>query len=246
MAAAKKARRVLIVEDEAAVRRLIRSALELNGGFECLEAADMRAALDVLKTSEPDLALIDWMLPGSSGLELVLKLRAEVKTRQLPIIMLTARGLEEDRLKGFQAGVDDYVVKPFSPRELVARINAVDRRRRASDDEDGDDDGGALRIGRLQVDLPRRAATLGERALRLRPIEMSLLASLMSKPGHPLTRRHLLSSLRGEVGDDALNVHVSRLRRKLSDCSPPGRDYGRCVETLYGVGYRFSPPVDEA
>lgn len=222
---------ILIVEDEAAIRELIAGPLR-QAGFDTAEAADIAQASTALAARRPDLVLLDWMLPGVSGIEFARRLRRDEATRDVPIIMLTARGEESDRLRGFDAGIDDYISKPFSVRELVARVQAV-LRRAAPQGEDQ-----ALRAGALELDpISHRVRAAGE-PLRLGPTEFRLLRFFMSHPERVFTRGQLLDGVWGEhvyVEERTVDVHVRRLRKALA---PHGHD--RLVQTVHGTGYRFA------
>jgi two-component system phosphate regulon response regulator PhoB len=228
-------KRILIVDDEPAIRDLVAFALRKDD-YEPVQAADGRQAQEAIAERVPDLILLDWMLPGSSGLELARRWRREALTREIPIIMLTARGEENDRVGGLEAGVDDYVVKPFSARELLARIRAVLRRSR-EDDADG-----SVRIGPLRIDgaAHRVFAEAGgeEQPLSLGPTEYRLLHFFMTHAERVYTRAQLLDHVWGGsvyVEERTVDVHIRRLRKALE---PSGVD--GMVQTVRGAGYRFS------
>ena len=234
-------RRILIVDDEPAIRDMVAFALR-KAGFEAAHASDGREAQAAIADRVPDLILLDWMLPGSSGLELARRWRRDPLTREVPIIMLTARGEENDRVGGLEAGVDDYVVKPFSARELLARIRAVMRRVR-DDDEDG-----SVRSGNLRIDGAARrvfaSGTDGEEAIALGPSEYRLLHFFMTHPERVYSRTQLLDHVWGgsaHIGDRTVDVHIRRLRKALE---PGGVD--GMVQTVRGAGYRFSAAPDPA
>ncbi len=224
-------RRVLVVDDEPMVRDVLERYLELEG-FEVTTAADGDAALSSFAADPPHLVLLDLMLPRIDGLEVFRRLRASSST---PVIMLTARGEETDRIVGLELGADDYVTKPFSPREVIARVRAVLRR---ADPDAGPD--GILRFGDLEIDRGRREVRVGERDVRLTRKEFDLLEHLASSPGVTFTRTALLESVWDFAwdGDTAtVTVHVRRLREKIeADPSAP-----RHLLTVWGVGYRFEP-----
>ena len=228
-------KRILIVEDEPAIRDMVAYALR-KGEFEPVTAGDGREAQAAIAERVPDLILLDWMLPGSSGLELARRWRRESLTRDVPIIMLTARGEENDRVGGLEAGVDDYVVKPFSARELLARIRAVMRRSR-EDDEDGSVQVGALRIDGAAHRVFAEAG--GEPApVAIGPTEYRLLHFFMTHAERVYSRTQLLDHVWGGsvyVEERTVDVHIRRLRKTLE---PHGLD--AMVQTVRGTGYRFS------
>jgi len=224
-------KRILIVEDEASIRDMVAFALR-RADMEPLHATDARAAQHAIAESIPDLILLDWMLPGTSGLELARRLRREESTREIPIIMLTARGEEIDRVNGLEAGVDDYVVKPFSTRELLARIRAVLRRAQ------GDDGSGNIEIGGLRVDGPAHRVYANNEPVQIGPTEYRLLHFFATHPERVYSRAQLLDHVWGGsvyVEERTVDVHIRRLRQTLE---PHGLD--RLVQTVRGAGYRFS------
>jgi two-component system phosphate regulon response regulator PhoB len=200
--------------------------------MDVLHAGDVRSAQAVLGDRIPDLILLDWMLPGASGIALARKLRGDERTRAVPIIMLTARGEENDRVGGLEAGVDDYVVKPFSARELLARIRAVLRRSR-EDDEDGN-----VSAGPLRIDGAAHRVFAGDAPVQIGPTEYRLLHFFMTHPERVYTRTQLLDHVWGGnvyVEERTVDVHIRRLRKTLE----PARLDGM-VQTVRGSGYRFS------
>ena len=222
---------VLLVEDERDIADLVRYHVE-KAGMRFVHAADGGAALRLARAELPDVALLDLMLPGLDGLEVCRQLRGDAATRRLPIIMLTARGEEVDRVVGLELGADDYVVKPFSPRELLARIRAVLRRV-----EGAEPPAGGRATGDLHVDEARHAVTVGGRPVELTAKEFGLLAALMRADGRVLSREQLLETVWGyanaaEIESRTVDVHVRRLRAKL------GAEARRIV-TVKAVGYRF-------
>ncbi|TZF91721.1 phosphate regulon transcriptional regulator PhoB [Cognatilysobacter lacus] len=228
-------KRILIVEDEPAIRDMVAFALK-KGEFDPVHAGDARQAQEAIADRVPDLILLDWMLPGTSGLELARRWRREPLTREVPIIMLTARGEENDRVSGLEAGVDDYVVKPFSARELLARIRAVLRRSR-EDDEDGSVVVGAMRIDGAAHRVVARTAS-GEQPVQIGPTEYRLLHFFMTHPDRVYSRSQLLDHVWGGsvyVEERTIDVHIRRLRKTLE---PTGQD--GMVQTVRGAGYRFS------
>ncbi len=227
-------KRILIVDDEPAIRDMIAFALR-KAEYEPLHAGDAREAHAAIADYAPDLILLDWMLPGTSGLELARRWRKEGITREVPIIMLTARGEENDRVAGLDAGVDDYVVKPFSARELIARVRAVMRRSR----DDGGD--GNIDVGGLRIDGAAHRVFAGERPIQIGPTEYRLLHFFMTHPERVYSRGQLLDSVWGGnvyVEERTVDVHIRRLRKTLE---PFGCD--NLVQTVRGTGYRFSACV---
>ena len=224
-------KRILIVEDETSIRDMVAFALR-RADMEPLHAADARAAQHAIAERIPDLILLDWMLPGTSGLELARRLRREEATREIPIIMLTARGEEIDRVNGLEAGVDDYVVKPFSTRELLARIRAVLRRTH------GDDGSGTIEVGGLRVDGPAHRVYAHGEPVQIGPTEYRLLHFFMTHPERVYSRAQLLDHVWGGsvyVEERTVDVHIRRLRQTLQ---PHGVE--AMVQTVRGAGYRFS------
>ena len=224
-------KRILIVEDESSIRDMVAFALR-KADMEPMAAADAREAQLAVAATVPDLILLDWMLPGMSGLELARRLRKETLTAEVPIIMLTARGEEMDRVSGLEAGVDDYVVKPFSARELIARIKAVLRR------SHGDDGSGVIELGGLKIDGPAHRVYAGADAVAIGPTEYRLLHFFMTHAERVYTRAQLLDHVWGGsvyVEERTVDVHIRRLRQTLQ----PWRLDG-LVQTVRGSGYRFS------
>jgi two-component system phosphate regulon response regulator PhoB len=227
-------KRILIVDDEPAIREMVAFALR-KGDYEPVHAGDAREAQSAIADKVPDLILLDWMLPGTSGLELARRWRREDLTREIPIIMLTARGEEDDRVGGLEAGVDDYVVKPFSARELLARIRAVMRRSR-EDDEDG-----SVALGGLRIDGAAHRVYANEEPINIGPTEFRLLHFFMTHPERVYSRSQLLDQVWGGsvyVEERTVDVHIRRLRKTLE---PTGMD--GMVQTVRGAGYRFSTAV---
>lgn len=224
------AKKILIVEDEPAIREMIAFHLT-RAGYETLEASDAREAREQLADNRPDLALVDWMLPDVSGLELTRMLKRDPTYEDLAIIMLTARAEERDKVSGLEGGADDYVTKPFSPRELVARIQAVLRRSGAPDDE-------VVSAGLLQLDTAGHRVLASGGELRLGPTEYRLLHFLMTHPERVYSRAQLLDRVWGAnvyVEERTVDVHVRRLRKALSDAQAD-----HYIQTVRGAGYRFS------
>jgi two-component system, OmpR family, phosphate regulon response regulator PhoB len=224
-------KQILIVEDERPIREMIAFGLR-RAGFDVREAEDVRAARTQLADRRPDLVLVDWMLPDMSGLELTRQLKRDRETRELPVIMLTARAEEADKISGLEGGADDYVVKPFSPRELVARINAVLRRSALGGSGERVDYEG------LVLDQTSHRVLVGERTVPLGPTEYRMLEFFMTHPERVYTREQLLDRVWGGnvyVEERTIDVHIRRLRKALEDFG-----YDRMIQTVRGSGYRFS------
>jgi two-component system phosphate regulon response regulator PhoB len=230
------ARQILIVEDEKPIRDMIAFGLK-RAGFETSEAQDCRSARVSIADQRPDLVLVDWMLPDMSGLELTRQLKKDEATRELPVIMLTARTEEEDKIRGLEGGADDYITKPFSPRELLARINAVLRRGGQGEDEE------ILNAGGLVLNTASHRVVASEELVALGPTEYRLLKFFMGHPDRVYSRGQLLDRVWGGnvyVEERTVDVHIRRLRKALepSDCD-------RFIQTVRGAGYRFSEQVEE-
>jgi two-component system phosphate regulon response regulator PhoB len=222
---------ILVVEDEPAIQELIAANLS-RAGHTVLRAADAETAARIVREALPDLILLDWMLPGMSGIDFARRLRADARTRDIPIIMLTARGDERDKVAGLETGADDYITKPFSPRELVARIKAVLRRRAPQATEDPVD------LGGLRLDPTTHRVSGGEHAITLGPTEFRLLHFFMTHPERVHSRAQLLDQVWGDhvfVEERTVDVHIRRLRGALE---PNGFDH--LIQTVRGAGYRFS------
>lgn len=227
--------RILVVEDDPPTRGLIVTAIT-HAGFSVQESWDADSAWKNIVASAPDAILLDWMLPGLDGFQLLCRLRADIRMRDLPVVMLTARVDEEDKIAALEAGVDDYVTKPFSPRELVARLKAVLRRR---DRQVGD---GIVDSGEIGLNSASRKVTVRGVDVEIGPIEFRLLHFLMSHSERVFSRRQLIVSVWGEcssVEERTIDVHVRRLRSALE---PHGCDSR--VQTVRGSGYRFSTLID--
>jgi len=224
-------KRILIVEDEQPIREMITFALGA-AGYATIEVADARAAHAAIAERVPDLILLDWMLPGVSGLELARRLKKDELTREVPIIMLTARAEEEDKIHGLESGADDYVTKPFSPRELAARIKAVLRRGSGQ----GSDE--AFEADGLRLEPLSHRVTAREQTVDIGPTEYRLLEFFMSHPERVYSRSQLLDRVWGSnvyVEERTVDVHIRRLRKVLE---PSGHDV--LIQTVRGTGYRFS------
>ena len=225
------AKQILVVEDERPIREMIAFGLR-RAGFEVREAADARSGRAEVANKLPDLLLVDWMLPDTSGLEFTRALKRDRETRELPVIMLTARAEEGDKVAGLEGGADDYITKPFSPRELLARINAVLRRAGPTE--------GAERIDieGLVLDQSSQRVTSGEKTVALGPTEYRMLAFFMTHPERVYTREQLLDRVWGGnvyVEERTIDVHIRRLRKALEEFG-----YDRLIQTVRGSGYRFS------
>jgi two-component system alkaline phosphatase synthesis response regulator PhoP len=223
---------VMVIEDEKEIRELIRYNLE-RAGFKVQMISDGEVALHELFATRPDAVVLDLMLPGRSGLEVLRELREEATTRDLPVVVLTARSAEMDKLLGFEHGADDYLTKPFSPRELVARLKALLRRAQPGRS------GGTVEVGDLKVDTLAREATWKGKPLTLTPREFELLAFMASRPGRVSTRDELLRKVWGYdyMGETrTVDVHIRRLRAKLGEKSNP-------IETVMGAGYKLTRPA---
>lgn len=225
------ARRILVVEDEAPIRDMVCFVLEQKG-FEPVEAEDYDAALSKMAEPYPDLILLDWMLPGGTGIQLIKHLKREELTRNIPVVMLTARGEEEDRVRGLEVGADDYITKPFSPKELVARIKAVMRRIAPTSVEE------VIDVQGLRLDPISHRVTAGEQPLDMGPTEFKMLHFFMTHQERVYSREQLLNNVWGTnvyVEDRTVDVHIRRLRKALE-----GSGHDRLIQTVRGSGYRFS------
>lgn len=221
--------RILIVEDEPAIAELIAVNLRHNG-FQPVWAMDAESAQREVDEVLPDVILLDWMLPGESGLSLSKRWRASARSKAVPILMITARGDEPDRVAGLDAGADDYIVKPFSPRELLARIRAVLRRRVP------EQAGGVVAIGDLSLDADTHRVSWAGQPLKIGPTEFKLLQYLMRHPERVHSRGMLLDKVWGDhvyIEERTVDVHVKRLRESLGEAA-------RVVETVRGAGYRLT------
>ncbi|ATM98365.1 MULTISPECIES: phosphate regulon transcriptional regulator PhoB [Morganellaceae] len=225
------ARRILVVEDETAIREMICFVLEQNG-FQPIEAEDYDSALSFLIDPYPDLVLLDWMIPGGSGLQVIKQMKRESNTRDIPIIMLTAKGEEEDKVQGLETGADDYVIKPFSPKELVARVKAILRRLSPMSSED------IIEFNGLGLDPVSHRVTSQDKPIDMGPTEFKLLHFFMTHPERVYSREQLLNYVWGTnvyVEDRTVDVHIRRLRKAIEE---DGHD--RMIQTVRGTGYRFS------
>jgi two-component system phosphate regulon response regulator PhoB len=225
------AKQILVVEDERPIREMIAFGLR-RAGFEVREAADARSGRAEVANKRPDLLLVDWMLPDTSGLEFTRALKRDRETSELPVIMLTARAEEGDKVAGLEGGADDYITKPFSPRELLARINAVLRRTAPVEGTE------RIEIEGLVLDQSSQRVSSGERTVALGPTEYRMLAFFMSHPERVYTREQLLDRVWGGnvyVEERTIDVHIRRLRKALEEFG-----YDRLIQTVRGSGYRLS------
>ena len=222
-------RRVLIVDDETAIREMIVLALEM-AGYETVEAADGLQALRLIQNQPFDLVLLDWMMPGASGLETARRIRKDEQNKSLPIVMLTAKEDEDAKITGLSVA-DDFITKPFSPRELVARLKAILRRTTPKGVEE------AVEFNGLTLDPVSQRVAINEQTLGLSPLEFRLLQTFMTHPNRAFSRTQLLDRVWGNdsyVEDRTVDVHIRRLRKALGD-------HGTMIETVRGTGYRFNP-----
>ena len=227
-------RRILVVEDEAPIREMLCFVLEQKG-YEAIEAEDYDAALEKLCEPYPELILLDWMLPGGSGINLIKHLKRDEMTRQIPVVMLTARGEEEDKVRGLEAGADDYITKPFSPKELVARLKAVMRRVSPTSLDD------VIDVQGLKLDPVSHRVTSNEAPLDMGPTEFKMLHFFMTHQERVYSREQLLNNVWGTnvyVEDRTVDVHIRRLRKALESGG-----YDKMVQTVRGAGYRFSTRI---
>lgn len=224
---------VLIVDDESAIRDMLRMALEL-ADYRCIEAQDIQRAYQLIVDERPALVLLDWMLPGGSGLELMRRLKREELTRDMRIIMLTAKTAEDNVIQGLDVGADDYITKPFAPRELIARIKALLRR------SGGGVESEKIQVAELLLDGESKRIFIADQPLEMGPTEFNLLQFFMSHPERAYTRGQLLDQVWGAnvyVEERTVDVHIRRLRKALQSSAG---DYSNLIQTVRGTGYRFS------
>ena len=224
------AAKILIIEDEKAVREMLCFTLK-NNGFEILEAEDSNSALDALKENEINLILLDWMLPGKQGIEISRIIRSSSEIKDIPIIMLTAKSDESDKVLGLESGADDYVTKPFSPKELVARIKALLRRTAPQKDME------VVKYGNITLNPMTHKVTDGDNNVELGPTEFKLLHFFMTHPERVFSRSQLLDLVWGRniyVEERTVDVHILRLRKSFVS------DSSKCIQTVRGAGYRMS------
>ena len=223
-------KKILIVDDEASIREMIAVALEM-AGYECLEASNTQDAYSIIVDEAPQMILLDWMLPGTSGLEFARRLKRDERASEIPIIMLTAKGEEDNKILGLEAGADDYITKPFSPRELVARLKAVLRRTTPAGVED------PIEVNGLILDPVCHRVSANESPLDIGPTEYRLLQFFMTHQERAYNRTQLLDQVWGGnvyVEERTVDVHIRRLRKAL------GNEFEHLIQTVRGTGYRFS------
>ncbi len=229
--------RILIVEDEAAIRSMLRYAFEI-AGYDVIEAADTKQATKCLKLALPDLIILDWMLPCQSGVAFIQHIRTDMHWQNIPIIMLTAKAEEEDKIAALDAGADDYVVKPFSPPEVLARIKAILRRGPIVATTNH------IKVAGIILDEKNQRITINDSVVKMGPLEFRLLHFFMTHQNRVFSREQLLNHVWGMdtfIDERTVDVHIRRLRRRLV---PAG--YHRFVQTVHGSGYRFSEHRDYA
>ncbi|HHQ4706590.1 TPA: phosphate regulon transcriptional regulator PhoB [Aeromonas veronii] len=225
------AKRILVVEDEAPIREMLCFVLEQKG-YETIEAEDYADGLAKVREPYPELIVLDWMMPGGSGIQFIKQLKQDEVTRQIPVVMLTARGEEEDKVRGLEAGADDYITKPFSPKELTARLHAVMRRVSPTSVDE------VIEVQGLKLDPVSHRVSAKEKALDMGPTEFKLLHFFMTHPERVYSREQLLNNVWGTnvyVEDRTVDVHIRRLRKAIEET---GHD--RLIQTVRGAGYRFS------
>lgn len=223
-------KKVLIIDDESSIREMIAVALEM-AGYECLEASNSREGYEIIVDNRPDLILVDWMMPNGSGIELIRRLKKDTLTAEIPVIMLTAKSEESNKIQGLEMGADDYITKPFSPKELVARLKAVLRRTNPQ----GIDE--PINVDGLSLDPISQRVTIGERALEMGPTEYRLLKFLITHQERAYSRAQLLDQVWGGnvyVEERTVDVHIRRLRKAI------GKTHDYLIQTVRGTGYRFS------
>ena len=226
---------ILIIDDEPAIRQMLGFTLT-GDGYACVEASDADEAQDQMSGRRPDLILLDWMLPGVSGVDFARRLKRGPKTSQIPIILLTGKTEDSDKVRGLDIGADDYITKPFSTKELLARIRAVLRRTRETETKD------VIEIEALRLDTQTHRVTVEQKPLELSPTEFRLLHFFVTHPERVYTRSQLLDGVWGDhayIEERTVDVHIRRLRKMLS---PHG--YDRYIQTVRSVGYRFSTQSD--
>ncbi|MGB3611371.1 MAG: phosphate regulon transcriptional regulator PhoB [Cellvibrio sp.] len=228
-------RKILIVDDESAIRDMLRVALEM-AEYQCIEASNAQDAHALIVDEKPDLVLLDWMMPGTSGIELARRLKRDEVTADIPLIMLTAKGEEDNKIQGLEVGADDYITKPFSPRELVARLKAVLRR------ADPQVNGQPITVQGLCLDPASHRVTINDQPVDMGPTEYRLLEFFLTHQERAYTRSQLLDHVWGGnvyVEERTVDVHIRRLRKALAI-----DNHEHLVQTVRGTGYRFSTKVD--
>ncbi|MEM8563497.1 MAG: phosphate regulon transcriptional regulator PhoB [Pseudomonadota bacterium] len=224
---------VLVVDDEDAIRDMLRMALEI-AEFRCIEAENIHDAYTLVVDERPDIVLLDWMLPGGSGIEMLRRLKRGETTRDLPVIMLTAKTAEDNVIQGLDVGADDYITKPFAPRELIARVRALLRRTAGGQGNE------RMQVSKLVLDGESRRVLVDEDPIDMGPTEFKLLQFFMAHPERAYTRSQLLDQVWGAnvyVEERTIDVHIRRLRKALQ---APAGDYSNLIQTVRGTGYRFS------
>lgn len=222
---------ILIVDDEPGIRQMLCFTLA-GDGYSCTEAGDIEEAHNAIQARRPDLILLDWMLPGISGLDFARRLKRDNRTADIPVIMLTAKGEESEKIKGLDSGADDYITKPFSTRELLARVRALLRRTRSPEEAK------VVTVNALKLDTQTHRAAIDDRALELSPTEFRLLYFFLTHPERVYSRSQLLDEVWGNeayIEERTVDVHIRRLRKILE---PHG--YDNYIQTVRSVGYRFS------
>ncbi|MDF1653987.1 MAG: phosphate regulon transcriptional regulator PhoB [Coxiellaceae bacterium] len=222
---------VLIVDDEQSIRNMLRYALQI-AGFDVVEAEEASDAKKQIQVATPNIILLDWMLPGTSGIEFAKQLKASKNTSDIPIILLTAKAEEDSKVEGLNTGADDYVIKPFSPRELIARIHAVLRRGPLEHPD------GTVRIRDLTIHMDQHKVEYRGETMKFGPLEYRLLCFFITHQDRVYSRDQLLSHVWGNdayLDERTVDVHIRRLRKRLSTCG-----YDDLIETVHGIGYRFS------
>lgn len=230
-------KKVLVVEDEIAIRDMLRFALQASG-FEVSELDSAQNVVSVAQSVQPDVILMDWMLPDISGIQAIEALRKSSPTQRIPIIMLTAKGDEQDQVRGLDSGADDYVVKPFSPRALMSRINAVLRRQSSASPDETTSPESELEQGRIKIDFMGHRVLIDGEEIKLGPKEFQILTYMMKRPDRVFSRAQLLEQVWDSgviVEDRTVDVHIRRLRKQLEVMGV--QDY---IQTVRGAGYRFS------
>ncbi|MBF0504001.1 MAG: response regulator transcription factor [Candidatus Omnitrophica bacterium] len=228
-------KRILITEDDKHISKLVKYNLE-NAGYECMSAPSGEEAFKILERWSADLILLDVMLPGIDGFEVCRHIKDQDKFKHIPVVMLTAKGEEVDRVVGLELGADDYIVKPFSPRELILRVKAI--LRRGKTEENNKD---ILAMGILTVDIPQHKVLVSDKDVELTPMEFKLLATLMQRQGRVQTRDSLLSDVWGieaDVYTRTVDTHIKRIRQKIGKAA-------KFIDTVPGIGYRFVSEDDE-
>ena len=227
---------ILLVEDEEAILEMLEMILQ-QADFSTLSANTAEQAQEILAEKTPDLMVLDWMLPGISGVELARRLKKKPELKKLPIIMLTARGEEDDKVRGLEIGADDYMTKPFSPKELVARIQAVLRRTSPNNNQP------LLQQGVFQLNTDKHILTINNQILDVSPLEFKLMQFFMQNPDKVFSRNQLLDQVWGRsvyVEERTVDVHIRRLRKVLAE-----HGCKEAIQTVRGFGYRFSAPADQ-